>query len=210
MRWRIAVFGTLGALATVFGALFVFVPTLVAPGGPLGPVAEPLAAAGPKAVMTAAATMVGLYLLVAARARSDVDGTNGLSDAERRFDAARTDPPEAVTADQRVMTGAGIDADVQLAVTGGGRPLRTVRDLLREQAAAAYADSQGASDDEAVRAVEAGTWTDSREAAAFLGDESGPTASIPSRVRLWLAPERERRRRIDAALDEIERHRRNR
>ncbi len=208
MRWRIAVFGTLGALATVFGALFVFVPTLVSPGGPLGPVAEPLATAGPKAVMTAAATIVGLYLLVAAR--GDADGMSDLADAERRFDAARTDPPEAVTADRRVMTGAGIDADVQLAVTGGGRPLRTVRDLLREQAAAAYADSQGASDDEAVRAVEAGTWTDSREAAAFLGDESGPKASVPSRVRLWLAPERERRRRIDATLDEIERLRRNR
>jgi len=210
MRWRIAVFGTLGALATVLGGLFVLVPGLVAPMGPLGSVVQPLTEADPKAVMTGAAAVAGLYALIAARGRNDADGMVGVSGAERRFDAARTDPPEAVTADRRATTGAGIDADVRLAVTGGGRPLRAVRDLLRDIAVDAYADEQGVSEADARRAVETGTWTDDPVAAAFLAGEDGPTVSLLSRVRLWLTPEQERRRRIDATLDAIERNGRDR
>jgi hypothetical protein len=210
MRWRIVLFGTLGALATVLGAVAVIAPRLVAPSGPLGAIVRPLTGADPKAVMTAAAAVVGLYVLVAARSRSAVDEMDGISDAERRFDAARTDPPEAVTADRRTMTGAGIDADVSLAVTGGGRPLRSIRDLLRDLAAETYAREEGVADEAALQAVERGAWTDNQVAAAFLASDDGPTASVPSRIRLWLAPDRERRRRIDATLDEIEHRRRER
>jgi hypothetical protein len=108
------------------------------------------------------------------------------------------------------MTGAGIDADVSLAVTGGGRPLRSIRDLLRDLAAETYAREEGVADEAALQAVERGAWTDNQVAAAFLASDDGPTASVPSRIRLWLAPDRERRRRIDATLDEIEHRRRER
>jgi hypothetical protein len=208
MRLRIAVFGTLGALATIVGALLVLAPDLLLGIPPVRTAVSSLTA-GPKAVMTAAAAIVGLYVLGAARSTSAERGLPAQSAAERQFDAALTDPPETVTADRRSLTGAGLDADVQLAVAGGGEPLRALRDLLRDLAADACAEDPYASD-EARRAVETGTWTDDPVAAAFLATEDGPTPSLLSRVRLWLTPERERRRRIDTTLAAIERAREKR
>lgn len=202
MRWRVGVFGTLGALATVVGGLFVLAPDLLLGVGPIRTAVASLTT-GPKAVMTAAAAIVGLYVLAAARSGS---GTGVPTDtaAEQRFDAAATNPPEAVTADRRSLTGAGLDADVAVAVTDGGEPLRALRDLLRDLAVDAYTDDpQGI--DEARRAVETGAWTDDPTAAVFLAGDEGPTPSVLSRVRLWLSPERERERRLDATMDAIER-----
>lgn len=210
MRVRVAVLGTLGALATVVGAVAIVAPDLLLDTGPLAGVVTAIADQGPKAVMTAWAAIIGLYALVAARSTSDVDEVAASSDAEGQFDAARTHPPEDVTADRRTTTGAGVDADVKIAVARGGRQLRSVRDLLRAQAVRAYANERGTTTATARRAVETGNWTTNRVAAAFLGDDGGPSATVRSRVRLWLAPERERRRRIDATLAEIERLRRDR
>lgn len=208
MRWRIAIFGTLGAVATIAGALLVFAPDLLLGIRPVGQTIASLST-DPKSVMTAAAAVVGLYVLVAARSPSSGFSRPMDSAAEQRFDAATTDPPEAVTADRRSMTGAGLDADVRVAVASGGKPLRALRDLLRDLAADAYADDsaggpQGTGGD-ARRAVETGTWTDDAVAAAFLAGDDGPTPALLSRVRLWLSPERERERRIEATMTAIER-----
>jgi len=201
MRLRVAVFGTLGALATVVGGLFVLAPDLLLGIRPVRSAVLSLTT-GPKAVMTAAAAIVGLYVLAAARSGS---GTQVPTDtaAEERFDAAATKPPEAVTADRRSLTGAGLDADVAVAVADGGEPLRALRDLLRDLAVDASTDDPRRTD-EARRAVETGTWTDDPAAAAFLAGEDGPAPSLLSRVRLWLSPELERKRRIDAAMGAIE------
>ena len=207
MRWRVAVFGTLGAIATIVGAVLVLAPGLLL-GVPPVRMAVSSLTAGPKAVMTAAAAVVGLYVLTAARS-GPARGVPDETAAEQRFDAAATDPPEAVTADRRSLTGAGLDADVRVAVADGGRPLGAVRDLLRDLAVDAYTDDPGRTD-EARRAVDTGAWTDDPHAAAFLAGEGGPTPSLLSRVRLWLVPERERERRIEAAMSAVERLREER
>ena len=201
MRWRVAVFGTLGAVATLVGGVFVLAPGLVL-GIPLVRTAVSSLTTGPKAVMTAATAVVGVYLLAAARSNG-AEQVPADTAGERRFDAAATDPPEAVIADRRSLTGAGVDADVRIAVVDGGPALRAVRDLLRDLAVDAYADDPYAAE-EARRAVETGAWTDDRRAAVFLAGEAGPTPSVLSRVRLWLSPERERERRIEAAMGAIE------
>jgi hypothetical protein len=202
MRWRIAVFGTLGALATIVGAVLVLAPRLLL-GVPQVRTAIASLTAGPKAVMTAAATIVGLYVLATARS-SPVGEVPTDTAAEQRFDAAATDPPETVTADRRSLTGAGLDADVQVAVADGGQPLRAVRDLLRGLAVDAYTDDPRRTD-EARHAVDTGAWTDDSHAAVFLAGDDGPTPSLLSRIRLWLVPERERERRIEATITAIER-----
>ncbi|MEF8786106.1 MAG: hypothetical protein V5A45_09255 [Haloarculaceae archaeon] len=208
MRWRIAIFGTLGAVATVVGAMLVFTPDLLLGIQPVGQTIASLST-DPKSVMTAAAAVVGLYVLIATRSPSAGWSLPMDSDAEQRFDAATTDPPEAVTADRRSMTGAGLDADVRVAVASGGEPLRALRDLLRDLAADAYADDFAAGPQEtgvdARQAIETGTWTDDSVAAAFLAGDAGPAPSLLSRVRLWLSPERERERRIEATMRAIER-----
>lgn len=202
MRFRVAVFGTLGALATVVGALFILTPDLLLGVGPIRSAVLSLTT-GPKAVMTGAAAIVGLYVLAAARSGS---GTQVPTDtaAEVRFDDAASNPPEAVTADRRSLTGAGLDTDVESAVSEGGKALRAVRDLLRSLAVDAATDDPRRTD-EARRAVQTGSWTDDPVAAVFLAGDEGPTPSLLSRVRLWLSPERERERRIDAAMGAIER-----
>ena len=202
MRVRLAVFGTLGAAATLVGAILVLAPGLLLDIPPVGMAISSLET-GPKAVMTAAVTVVGLYVLAAARS-SPVRQVSTDSAAEKRFDAAATDPPEAVTADRRSLTGAGLDADVRIAIADGGQSLRAVRDLLRDLAVDAYTDDPRRND-EARRAVETGAWTDDPHAAVFLAAEGGPTPSVLSRVRLWLSPERERERRIEATMGAIER-----
>jgi hypothetical protein len=207
MRWRIAVFGTLGAAATIVGAIFVLAPGLVL-GIPPVRMAVSSVTTGPKAVMTGAAAIVGLYVLAAARSRSATQVPADTA-AEQRFDAAATNPPEAVTADQRSLTGAGLDADVEFAIADGDRPLRAVRDVLRDLAVDAYTDDPRRTD-EARRAVETGAWTNDPHAAVFLAGEDGPTPSLLSRVRLWLSPERERERRIEATVRAIERRREER
>lgn len=208
MRWRIAIFGTLGALATTVGAVFVLAPDLLLGIGPIRNAVVTFST-GPKAVMTAAAVVVGLYVLAAARSPSSDWGLVRKSAAEKRFEGTATNPPEAVTADRRSMTGAGVDADVEVAVANGGTPLRGLRDLLRDLATNAYA-ADPFETETARRAVRTGAWTDNPTAAAFLADEGGPTPPLLSRVRLWLAPERERRRRIEATMSEIERLREDR
>jgi len=210
MRWRIAIFGTLGALATVVGAIFVLAPNALLAIGPVRGFVSSLSTTGPKAVMTAAAAIVGLYVAAAARSSSAEQSLPAVSAAEERFDAAATSPPEDVTADRRAMTAAGLDADVQIAVSGGGEPLRGVRDLLGDIATEAYADDPRTDEADARRVIETGEWTDDPTAAAFLAGPDGPTASVLSRVRLWLSPERERERRIEATLAEIERLREER
>lgn len=204
MRWRVAIFGTLGAVATVVGAAFALAPDLLLGVALVEETVNSLDDTGPKSVMTGAAAVVGVYVLASARSTGRYQAQEPASDADARFDAARTSPPEAVTADRRTATGAGLDADVQAAIERGGEPLRTLRDLLRELAAEAWADDARQTDTEARRAVETGEWTDDRVAAAFLAGEGGPTPSLLSRVRLWLAPEGERARRVDATLAGLE------
>jgi hypothetical protein len=202
MRWRVAVFGTLGALATMLAAAVLLAPEVVLAVGPVDALVTALSGTDPTTVMLVATGIVGLYVAVAARTGGRTPVPE--SSAETRFDDAVTNPPEAVTADQRTLTAADLDADVAVAIERGGEPLRAVRTLLADLAADAYADRERVTPEEARQAVETGAWTGDRLAAVFLAGPSGPAVSWSGRIRLWLTPERERERRIERTLAAID------
>jgi hypothetical protein len=204
MRWRVAVFGTLGGLATVVAAGFVVAPDLLLSVPAVARAVEGLSGTDPELAMLVATLVVGLYVALAARSSASERTFTPVSDAQRRFDRAVADPPEAVTADRRALTAADLDAAVDGAVAAGGDQLRAVRDLLDDLAAQTYAETYHVTPEEAQAAVAGGTWTDDRVAAAFLGGADGPDAALLSRIRLWLTPERERERRIERTLTALE------
>jgi hypothetical protein len=200
MRLRIAVFGTIGVLATLVAGVFVVAPELPLAVGLVEQAVSLAAGVDPKRVMVGATVAVGLYVALAARSSPPGRTPPVVSDATRRFDRAVSEPPEAVTADRRALTAASLDADVDRAVEAGGEELQDVRAVLTELTVETYATRHQQPLEVAEVAVKAGTWTDDDVAAAFLGDADGPRPSLLSRIRLWLVPERERERRIERTV----------
>ncbi|MFT4921212.1 MAG: hypothetical protein ACI8XM_000407 [Haloarculaceae archaeon] len=203
MRWRIATLGTVGTLLTLASAAFVFAPDLLLGIGPVEEAIGVLSGAEPTTVMLVGSVVVGLYVAVVARSTGSEARLDPVSDAERRFERAATNPPEAVTADRRQLTAATLDADVEAAIENGGDPLGTVRAVLAETAASLYAEQMQTDPETARAAIEAGTWTNDGVAAAFLAGENGPEPGLFARIRLWLTPERERDRRITRTVAAI-------
>jgi len=202
MRLRVAVLGGLGAAATALAGVFVLAPGVVRGIEPVAVAVDWLAGVDPTLVVLAGSVVVALYVLVSARTGGTAGTSSGAADP---FAAAVDDPPEAVTTDRRRVTAERVDRAVDRAVGRGGRPLQDVRDHLERTAAAAYAERERVGAERARAAVGAGAWTDDETAAAFLADERGPQPGIGARLRLWLVPKRERRRRIERTTGAIER-----
>ena len=78
-----------------------------------------------------------------------------------------------------------------------------VREGLRSAAVAVLTRYGGYSEAEAGAALEAGTWTEDRVAAAFLGSGAAPGLPVRARVRNWLRRESPTRRGIRHAVDAI-------
>lgn len=74
-----------------------------------------------------------------------------------------------------------------------------------EAAVVAVRTGAGASPDAVREAVAAGTWTDDRVAASFLGGPDAPSVSLWRRVYAWLYPARAFRRRVERVVTEVER-----
>jgi hypothetical protein len=199
MRPRTAVLGGLGVLLTGIGWTALWAPELVAGLPVVRGVTGGLSGVDPTTVTLLAGAIAGLALAVAARTR----GTAPEPDDDP-FAARVATPPEAVTADRRRETAAGLERTAERAVETGGRPLEELRSRLAATAAAAYAEAESADRERARRAVETGSWTDDPVAAAVLAAD-GPTPPVAARLRLWLAPGRERRRRIERTVRAIER-----
>ena len=119
------------------------------------------------------------------------------------FDALRERPPEAVTAGAQARAGGGFDGRLARAAERGGGSMDDVRTRLREVAAESHAAATGLDAETARARIEAGEWTDDRTARAFLASGRDVTPSLTSRIRLWLDPPTERRRRVRATVDEI-------
>lgn len=198
--WRAAIPGAVGALVTILGLLLLLAPSVFY-AGPLAILPADIAD-DPTALLFVTGVAATLYLAFAARSPSN--GVTADSRADQRFDDVLTHPPEAVTADRRLLAAAPIDGEVEAAIVLGGRPLQSVRSLLVETALNAYSDVTAVSEETARGAIEDGTWTDDRIAASFLAGPDGPRPSLVARLRLWVAPERERRRRIERTLTAIE------
>jgi hypothetical protein len=197
--------GAVGVALTVVSAAVVLVPGPVATFAPLDSVVGTLSGVGPTLLMSVGALLAGLYVAVVARSPAADVGSNPATATEHGFQRAVTHPPEEVTAGRRQVTAAGLEADVETAVEAGGEPLASVRGVLGRTAAAAYAEYADTERTRAREAVAGGAWTDDRTAAAFLADDRGPTPPAFARLRLWLTPAAERRRRIDRTLAAIAR-----
>lgn len=201
MRARDAV-GVAGALVAFVGAVVAVSPS-VATGTPLAPVADAVAAVGAYPLMLAggalvALSLVGSALVPSAERRLSDDG------ASERFERLVSRPPEAVV-DGAPRTAAAFDATVERAVAGDEQSLERVRERLAGLTVAALdgrVDDQTTGTDD--RRVATGTWTDDRTAAAFLAGPEGPSQTLAARIRHWLAPERERRRRIRRTVAAIQ------
>lgn len=199
---RVVVFGVLGGLLTAVAATLVFAPALLLEAAPVETAVRALAGTDPGtvALWTVAAVGVALAILAWNPSRSVAGG-----EAETAFERALDAPPEAVTDDRRRLAAADLDAEMTRAVVEGGERFVEVRESLFETAVRAYAEYERVDPEtRSYAAVAGGEWTDDRTAAAFLA-EDGPTPTVRARVRLWLTPERERRRRLDRTLAAIER-----
>jgi len=202
MRRRVALFGTVGVLATAFGLGLLVVPSLFRGIGPFDQFIASVGAVDPRSIMLVAGLVAGLYVIVTAR--SQPESPSQPSDADQQFEAAISDPPESVTADRSRIAATEIDDEISVAVTVGGTPLQEVRSFLRTTAARTYADVADISQTVALQRIERGEWTDDATATTFLAGPAGPKPTVLARLRLWVMPERERRRRIERSIGAIE------
>lgn len=193
MRLRPVVFGTVGLLATAVAVALTVVPTVA--GESLVAV---LGAVEPTMALLAGSLVVGVCAVLAGWLGGLLGGGSPTA-----FDVAVDSPPEAVTATESRLFAADIDAAIEDAVAGDEAEMDTVSERLATAATTAYAIGAGVSQDAARQAVRAGTWTDDAVAAALLAPDEAQ--SLLARLRLWLDPESERRRRIRRTVDAIER-----
>lgn len=203
-RLRVAVLGGLGGALTGVAAGLVFAPDLLLGTAPAEAAVRTLSGADPRTVALWTALTVLAALAVVSWTPTGSGYVPG-AEAETAFERALADAPEAVTDDRRRVAAADLDADLTRAVVDGGGRIVALRESLVETAVGAYAEYERVDRARARTAVESGEWTDDRTAGAFLAEEDGPTPTLLSRARLWLTPERERRRRVDRTLAAIRR-----
>jgi len=193
------ILGALGALLTLAAGAVAYRPELVAGL----PVVDALVAALPPERL-----LLALGLAVLATATWAARGGSSGSGPPRAGPAARfdrtDDPPEIVSAADRARTGESFDARVEAACSGDRLAPRMVRESLADAAASTVAGAGDRDARTARRAVETGAWTDDRLAAAFLADEDGPDPPLAARLRAWLDPATERRRRVERAVEALE------
>ncbi|WP_134670331.1 DUF7269 family protein [Halorussus marinus] len=191
--------GGLGALLTAATAVVVFAPDVAAEQ--VAAVAARLESRDPRRLLLALGAVVGLYAAWSARSGSARPPAPVGPSAP--FEGVG-DPPERVTAADRPRTGRTLDERVADAVAGDPAALASVRATLAGTAEAAHARRADCSPEAATRAVETGAWTADQTAAAFLATEGGPAFPLGARLRKWLDPEAERRRRIERTVAALE------
>lgn len=194
------ILGGLGALATLAAGAVAYRPELVAGLPVVDALVETLP---PERLLLALGLAVLATATWTARGGSSRSDSGARAGPVDRFDRT-DDPPETVSAADRARTGGSFDARVGAACSGDDLALRMVRESLADTAASAVAGAGDRDPEAARRAVETGAWTDDRLAAAFLADEDGPDPPLAARLRAWLDPTAERRRRIERAVDALE------
>lgn len=194
---RAKILGSLGALVTLVAAAVVVSPGLT---DSLSAVVSVLESRDPKRLLIGLGAAVGLYAVWAARASSPGGPASDGPAARFEADEAR---PEAVSATARIRTGEDLDERIAAACAGDEKALEAVRSNLVDTAVSAYARSADRTPAEARREIHSGAWTDDPIAAAFLADDRGPGFRILARLRSWLDPVAERRRRIERTVEAV-------
>lgn len=205
MRRRDLLYGAVGTVATAIAIGLVLVPEFVESLGPVGQFVETIAAGDSKILLLVTGLAVTSYVMWLARSRPRSATTGTRTAAQRRFERVGTSPPEAVTAAERAVAASSVDGSFEAAVENGGAALHDARAQLATAAAGAYAVTTGQSREAAREAVARGSWTDDPVAAKFLASGEGRQPPVSTRIRLWLRPRQERRRRIEATVAAIER-----
>lgn len=187
--YRRPVFGTVGLAAVAVGLALLLAPDL-ATTGPVAGLVEAVDTVGSTGVLLATGVALVGYLVVGLRSPTPSDDSDSF------------DPPESGP-DAAAIAGSGLDAAVETAVADGGESFQQVTERLRRVATAVYADRQECSTHEARDAIDRGEWCRDDLAAAVLADQRA--VPFGAQVRLFVLPERERRRRITRTLAAIER-----
>jgi hypothetical protein len=195
---RTRALGALGALLTLAAAAVLVRPGLA---DSLAAVAAIVESIDTERLLLGLGFAVGAYAAWAAHAGSDEPSPRAGPAA--RF-AGTVDPPEAVSAADRTRTGASLDARIEAVCAGDEEALAAVRATLAETAANAHARAADRAPGDAHRAVETGAWTHDPVAAAFLAGDDGPGFSLLARLRAWLDPEAERRRRVERTVGAVD------
>jgi len=191
MQYRRSLFGTVGVTAVALGVGLLLAPGL-ATVGPISGLIDALDTLGTTRVLLV--TGVGLvgYLVVGLRSPTD-------SEEASPFDS----PAAGLDASTAEISGGEFDDVIQSAVTDGGESLLRVQSQLRQTATAVYADRMDCSTGAARAAIERGEWCRDPLAAAVLSEQRA--VPFGAQVRLFVLPDRERRRRIERSLAAIER-----
>lgn len=204
MAERRAVVGGVGVAATLVGVLAVVQPALVAGTEPFASLVALLSDGPVRAALLAVVVLVGLSVVWGTdRLYGESDADTEDREAADRFEDVLETPPERVTADETAATGRSFDAAVDRAVAGDDSALERVRERLADVAVARLVRYAGHTPESAERAVATGAWTRDYDAAAFLAGPNGPGPARRARLRHWLDPETERRRRLTRTLDAV-------
>jgi hypothetical protein len=180
--------GVVGVLATLFGVGLLVAPEVVQTG-PVGGLTDVVAGVDPTQLMLGLGIATALLVAVVGWPRSKPD--NGGTQLDETVDRQTKDR----TRDDL------LGSELETAIREGGEPWRQARSTLAETAATSYARQAGVPAAVAEAAVGRGEWTDDDIAAGVLAGE----VPYSARLRLWLVPERERRRRIERTVTAIER-----
>ncbi|QSG05264.1 DUF7269 family protein [Halapricum desulfuricans] len=190
MRVR-SVAGAVGLLGALLALGLVAAPQSATSIRPVALLAETLPVDRADLLVTGLGAVVGLVAVTLAYSLSGDGGAGPL--VER--------PPEAVNARTPSRPGRAFDRHIEGDLDASDTDER-VREVLREAAIETLVRQDGMQPENARTAVDRGRWTDDRVAAAFLG---APAQPLGARLRRWLDPDRERRRRANRTIEAIER-----
>lgn len=183
----------------VGGPLAVAVALAVAPGETLNalPEAEQVLRLSRELEGRIAVGVVGATLVTLAWWFA---GAGGRVRTDERLDATRGPPPETVAVDPRTVTGGGVDARFGDLVDRGDPD--AVGGVLRDRAVAVERTAAGVDRETARDRVARGAWTDDRLAAAVVGADT--PVPVAARLRAWLDPAGETRRRLRRTLTALD------
>jgi hypothetical protein len=184
------VLGVFGVLVTALGVGLLFAPGLLGTG-PVADLTGAVAEAGSTQLLLVLGFLTAVLVGVAVWPGSK---SAGPTKTERFAEAGNR---------QTAPDGGGnlVGPDVETAIREGGDEWRRLRATLVDTATSAYAQHEGVSRSTAAAAIEQGRWTDDALAAGVVEGEPPHRA----RLRMWLVPGRERRRRIERTTTAIER-----
>jgi len=201
---RARLFGAAGLACLSVALLFVLVPGVIP--APVYSILEiPAVLLTPTGVATAIAVLILVYGFLSGRSSSPASaGQAPLGSNEPETVTPPPDPAGERFDDLLDRTAATLASGMRF----DGETTKVEHQLVQalETATESHDGLDGPNDTttELEAQIAAGTWTTDRTAGAFLGGPDAPAHTFTARVRKWVWPEREFRRRVARTTDAIE------